>query len=215
MAKIRTQGVTDLVADTLFIPLYMRCRETLREDRIIEDLEACRIVDSVDYDFSKYTGAEITERVQAGVCVRVRHFDEVTRNFILSNADPVVVSLGCGLDTRAARIGLDKGVFYNVDLPEVMEVRDRLLPPDERNISIHKSMFDEEWPRMVREKHPDSPILVMAEGVFIYFTEPEVRAVVEMVAEALAPGSCFLTAAPAWAAGCPADTRNTPRWGTS
>lgn len=192
MHSIETNGIRDAVADTLFIPLYMRCLEARRrETGIINDPEACRIVDMVDYDFSKYDGAH---RSQVGTCIRVRHFDDIARKFIEKHEDPVIVCLGCGLDTRSQRIGGRKGVFYNVDLPEVMALRDKLIPPDERNISVPESMFEDSWAAAIREKHPGGSFLVLVEGVFMYFTEGEVRPVLERIARTLAPGEVLFDA---------------------
>ncbi|MCJ2163383.1 MULTISPECIES: class I SAM-dependent methyltransferase [unclassified Pseudodesulfovibrio] len=203
MQKINTEGISDAVADTLFITLYMRCLETRRPDRIIKDQAACNIVESVDYDFSKYDDAI---RSQVGICIRVQYFDEIARRFLDNNASPVVINLGCGLDTRSTRIGLNKGTFYNIDLPEVMELRDKLLPPDEHNISIHKSMFDPSWTQEIREKHPQANILIMAEGVFMFFPEDEIRPVLEQVARSLSPGELVFDACTAF--GCRMSSRH-------
>ena len=202
METIHT-NIADDVADTLFIPLYMRCLETRRQDAIIRDPDACRIVESLDYDFSKYDKAV---RSQLGVCLRVQYFDAVTRKFIESSDDPVVVNMGCGLDSRANRVGMPKGVFYNLDLPEVMELRDRLLPPDERNVSVHRSMFDPAWMREIREKHPDSSVLVLSEGVLMYFPEDRIRPLIEQVAEVLAPGELLFDACTGF--GCKLSSRH-------
>ncbi|MCK9240213.1 class I SAM-dependent methyltransferase [Desulfocurvus sp.] len=203
MHKTIKVNISDTVADTLFIPLYMRCLETRRTDRIIEDPEACRIVEAVDYDFSKYDQAT---RSQVGTCIRVRFFDDVTRRFIDANADPVVVNVGCGLDSRAHRVGADKGVFYNVDLPEVMELRDKLLPPDGRNISIHQSMFDTSWMRSIRENHPQARFLVLAEGVFMYFSAQEMRPLIQALASILTPGELAFDACSSF--GCRLSSRH-------
>nr|WP_321256797.1 class I SAM-dependent methyltransferase [uncultured Pseudodesulfovibrio sp.] len=191
MSKVITGNISDAVADTLFITLYMRCLETQRQDGIIEDQEACRIVESIDYDFSKYDKAV---RSQIGTCIRVRHFDDITRKFIEKKADPVVVNLGCGLDSRSYRVGMDKATYYNVDLPEVMELRDKLLPPDEQNNSIHKSMFDTSWIQDIQHTHPEANILVLSEGVLMYFKEEEVRPVLEEIARSLSPGELVFDA---------------------
>ena len=196
MASINTGAVKDAVADTLFIPLYMRCLESRRGDGIIKDPEACRIVDAVDYDFSKYDGA-VSSQVAASI--RVRHFDAVTRRFLERNYDPVVVSLGCGLDTRSQRIGMNKGTFYNVDLPEVMALRDTLIAPDERNVSIHESMFDNSWATSIRDAHPESAFLVLVEGVFMYFSEDQVRSVIERIAKNFTPGELMIDACTSFA----------------
>lgn len=191
MQSIQTEGITDAVADTLFIPLYMRARETRMENGIINDPDACRIVDSVDYDFSKYDSAC---RSQIGTCIRVRFFDNVTRNFIGKHDNPVIINIGCGLDSRASRVGGDKGLFYNLDLPEVMEVRDKLLPADERNISLHESLFDTGWPKKIKSENPDAQFLILAEGVLLYFTEDEVRPALQQIVRELSPGEILFDA---------------------
>ncbi|MEF2229989.1 MAG: class I SAM-dependent methyltransferase [Pseudodesulfovibrio sp.] len=203
MQPITTSNISDAVADTLFIPLYMRSLEARRPDAIIRDPDACRIVESVDYDFSKYDKAT---RSQVGVCLRAQYFDAITRRFIEAHDNPVVVSMGCGLDSRANRVGLSRGVFYNLDLPEVMELRDQLLPPDERNVSVHRSMFDPAWMREIREQHPDASVLVLSEGVLMYFSEDQIRPLIQRVAKVLAPGELLFDACTGF--GCKLSSRH-------
>lgn len=203
MQTITTSGISNAVADTLFITLYMRCRETRRPDAIIRDPEACALVECLDYDFSKFDKGD---RSQVGTCLRVKHFDAVTRQFIESNDDPVVVSIGCGLDNRSRRVGLDKGIYYNLDLPEVMALRDKLMPPDARNVAVRRSMFDREWLRDIRDKHPKSRVLVIAEGVFMYFPEKQIRPVIEGIAKTLAPGELLFDASTSF--GCKLSSRH-------
>ena len=191
MPPTTTVNISDNVAETLFITLYMKSLESKRPDRIINDPDAERMVRALDYDFSKY---EKSLKSQVGTCLRVRHFDNLTREFIDTHPDPVVVCIGCGLDSRANRVGSDKGVFYNIDLPEVMELRDRFLPPDERNISLGQSMFDTSWMHSIRDAHPDASFLVISEGVLMYFSEEEVRPLLENVARFLAPGELLFDA---------------------
>lgn len=201
--QITTANISDAVADTLFIPLYMRCLEARRPDAITSDPDACRIVDSLDYDFSKYDKAT---RSQVGTCLRVKHFDGITRKFIEAHDDPVIVSIGCGLDSRANRLGPGRGIFYNLDLPEVMELRDQLLPPDARNIPVRRSMFDPAWMREIRDNHPQTPILVLSEGVFMYFPEDEVRSLIKRIADVLAPGELLFDACTGF--GCKLSSRH-------
>jgi O-methyltransferase involved in polyketide biosynthesis len=191
MKQYSTAGISNEVADTLFITVYMRHLENLRPDKIISDPDASRIVEQTDYDFKKYDKAT---RSQIGTCIRVRHFDRLTREFIDRHEDPVVVSFGCGLDSRANRIGLDKGTMYNVDLPEVIDVRNKLLPPDERSVSLGRSLFDPALPQKIRDKHPDASFLVLFEGVLMYFPEEDVRPVLERIAATLSPGQLVFDA---------------------
>lgn len=192
-----TSPVSDAVAETLFIPLYMRHLESLQKKPFLLDPEACRIVDSVEYDFSKYKHAK---RTQVGTAIRVRAFDEATRAFIEREENPVIINMGCGLDTRFQRIRPEKGVFYNLDLPEVITLRDRFIEPDERNISLPYSMFDLQWIDMVRDRHPQGSFFVMAEGVFLYFATERLKPLVQAIATAFAPGELMFDACTGWGA---------------
>ncbi|ANH81820.1 hypothetical protein A8C56_13265 [Niabella ginsenosidivorans] len=76
--KIQT-AITDAVADTLFIPLFMRCRETHRHDAIIKDPLVCEIIRQLNYDFSRYSKGIMS---LTDVAIRVRHFDNKMWTFI-------------------------------------------------------------------------------------------------------------------------------------
>ena len=117
----------NVVAETLLIPLYMRAKESRRKgDAILKDTMAEQLVDSIEYDYSQFDGAKMSE---VGCVVRGKYFDDAIRRFILSHPHPVVVNVGCGLDTRYQRIGNDQAaVFYELDLPEVIDLRRKLIP---------------------------------------------------------------------------------------
>ena len=121
-------NLTENVAETLYIPLAMKRKETLRKNAFFQDPYACELLEKIDYDFSKYDKAI---RSSVGVAIRSRYFDDQTKAFIEQHDNPVVVHIGCGLDTRFQRLGsaiTNKAVFYEVDLPEVMQLRKALLP---------------------------------------------------------------------------------------
>ena len=58
-AKI-ANPIRDDIADTLFIPLYAKSVESRRNPPFFTDAQACRMVERVDYDFSKYDNAMST-----------------------------------------------------------------------------------------------------------------------------------------------------------
>ena len=90
----------NVVAETLLIPLYMRAKESRRKgDAILKDTMAEQLVDSIEYDYSQFDGAKMSE---VGCVVRGKYFDDAIRRFILSHPHPVVVNVGCGLDTNAS-----------------------------------------------------------------------------------------------------------------
>jgi methyltransferase (TIGR00027 family) len=179
MNKIKPQ-IKDGVADTLFIPLLMRSMEIEHPKAIIRDEKAIELVKRLDYDFSKYRKASFSA---IGTVIRVRHFDQKVAAFIRKHKRAVVVNIGCGLDTRFDRIA-DKGaaVFYELDLPEVIDLREELLPVQNNDITLRASMLETEWMDKLLFKHPDSKFIFIIEGVLMYFQEEQVKSVIRNLA---------------------------------
>lgn len=170
--------ITDSVADTLYITLAMKCKETRRKKPFFSDPHSCDMIEKIDYDFSKYDKAI---RSSIGVAIRANYFDKVEREFILNNPKPIIVHVGCGLDTRFLRLGkqiTEKAFFYELDLPEVIEIREKLLPESKNNICISASMFETAWMDDLIKKHGNANFLFMVEGVFMYFEPEQVKSVV-------------------------------------
>lgn len=97
-----------VVAETLLIPLYMRAKESRRSNPILKDKVAEELVESLEYDYTRFDKAKLSE---VGCVVRGWYFDGAVRRFVDSHPNPVVVNVGCGLDTRCQRIASSKGVF--------------------------------------------------------------------------------------------------------
>lgn len=173
MTKFRNK---DTVAETLLIPLYMRAKESRRTGcRIIEDLEAERLVNSIEYDYSKFDRAKLSA---VGCSVRCWYFDNKVREFINDHVNPVIVNVACGLDARFQRT-ICKGCnipIYSLDLPEVITLRTKLLPARHGEKYIPSSLFDTDWMKHLSSAHPEASFLFIMEGVLMYFTEKEVKA---------------------------------------
>ena len=50
-------------------------------------------------------------------------FERYARVFLASHPDAVVVHIGCGLDSRFERVDNGRVEWYDLDLPEVIELR--------------------------------------------------------------------------------------------
>ena len=51
----------NIVAETLLIPLYMRAKESRRKDAILKDKMAEQLIACIEYDYSKFDGAKLSE----------------------------------------------------------------------------------------------------------------------------------------------------------
>jgi len=165
---------SNTVSETLLITLYMRAKESQRGDKaILHDSWAEKLVSQIDYDFSSFDHAKFSE---IGCIVRSWFFDRVIRRFISEHKHPIVVNVGCGFDTRAQRIGCcNKAVFYELDLPEVIENRRELIPETEYDRYLESSLLDSYWMEDLVSRHPQGEFIFVVEGVFMYFFEEQIK----------------------------------------
>ncbi len=174
MEKIQFDIRND-VARTLIIPLYFRAKEAGRQDALLADKTAIDLAERIDFDYSriKFSKHDLTFAI-----MRMREFDRKTSEFLTQNPRAVVVHIGCGLDTRYQRMGNRQVEWYDLDLPEVIGLRRQLGLEERENYHvISSSVFDFSW---IDQVHANAaqPILFIAEGVFLYFHESEVKALI-------------------------------------
>ncbi len=169
------------VARTLLIPLYMRSEESKRNDSILQDPKAIELVASIDFYFSKLKAGQ--KMNQTGTAIRARHFDLKVADFIKRQKQPIVVMVGCGLDTRFERLARPaKAVFYELDLPEVIHWRKSLLGESENDIFMTASLLETDWMDELKARHPQGQFIFVFEGVLMYFEEQQVRTVLSALA---------------------------------
>ena len=155
-------------AETMLQSFYARAQYSLSPKHKFYDAKAVEIVQKIDYDFSH---AEKDHTMSGGVLARTIVFDELVKDFIAQNPDCTVVNIACGLDTRAYRVDNGKLRWYNLDLPEVIELRDQLLGENGRISTIGISALDSAWAGQI-EAHEKT--LFIIEGLTMYLTAEEV-----------------------------------------
>lgn len=172
------------VPETMLIPLWARAAETNSPRPIIQDAKAVELVNQIDYDFDRFSNGRLT---QAGVAVRTMLFDTLVRAFLERHGDEaVVVNLGAGLDTRHARLNPARGLWFELDLPESIAVRRCFFAESERYRFIAKSLFDLTW--MDDVAWEGKRLLLIAEGLLMYFPEDRLKVLFQVMAERL-PGA--------------------------
>ena len=180
----------NIVAETLLIPLYMRAKESRRGDSaILKDPMAEQLVAGIKYDYRKFDGAPLSE---VGCVVRGWYFDCAIRRFISQHDHPVVVNVGCGLDTRYQRIGSsNKAVYYELDLPEVIRLRRQLIPEPENDHYIAASLLETGWMDELKALHPAGDFIFVVEGVLMYFYEKQVKSFLRNIASRFGGGELW------------------------
>ena len=171
------------VAETLLITLYVRAMESQRPDALLIDEKAVALVRQMDYDFDRIQQIKMDEEDKTVIILRNREFDRHVQDFLKRHPQAVVVHIGCGLDARFERVDNGQVEWYDLDLPEVIELRRRFIGDENgRYHLLGYSVFDSAWLNMV-SSHSGRPFLFLAEGVFVYFKEAQIRSFVERLEE--------------------------------
>jgi methyltransferase (TIGR00027 family) len=168
------------VAETLLIPLYIRAMESQRPDALIKDERAEAVVRQLDQESLRKTAALTEDMGRAVVILKGREFDRFAQDFMARHSDAVVVHIGCGLDTRFERVAERNGrvEWYDLDLPDVIEIRRKLVGGEgARHHFLACSVLESAWLDTV-SAHRQRSFLFLAEGVFMYFTEAQVKSLV-------------------------------------
>ncbi len=169
--------------ETYLATLYGKALDAAVEHPILGDRFAADAVARIDYDFKELklpNGGEIT------LPMRAWHFDQWTRAFLTANPKSTVLHLGCGLDTRVYRIDPGPQVrWYDVDMPDVIELRKQLYPDRVGYQLIGSSVTDLAWLDAIPGK---TPVLVVAEGLVMYLPEKDGTALFRRIAEQFPSG---------------------------
>ena len=183
------------VQETLIIPLYARkvCSELY--PNLYQDETAIKLIDRFDYDFSEAekNSRSLMQRFGAlEVAMRQNDLAFEVRDYLKTHPKAAVVNLGCGLDGtgRACDNGICK--IYNLDFPDVIAVRDELLPAGEREEHIACDLNDTAWFSKI---DASGGAVLFASGVFYYFLTEQVRALVRGMADAFPSGVLVFDAA--------------------
>ena len=179
------------VQETLIIPLYARkvCSELY--PNLYRDETAVRLIDEIDYDFSeaeKNSRGLMQRFGSLEVAMRQNDLAFEVRDYLKSHPNAAVVNLGCGLDSTGKSCDNGSCKIYNLDFPDVIAVRNELLPAGEREENIPCDLNDTTWFSQI---DASSGAVFFASGVFYYFLTEQVKALVQQMADAF-PGSVLV-----------------------
>jgi O-methyltransferase involved in polyketide biosynthesis len=158
------------VTDTALVTLWCRASEARRADAIVNDPMAIRLVDSLNFDFSKFK----LSADRQDLALRTLAFDSATRSYVSAHPKAAVVALGEGMQTSFWRLdaaGLGHEFrWLTVDLPPIVELRQQLLPDSPRMSMCTQSVLDFSWMDQV---DPQDGVFITAEGLLPYLEPSE------------------------------------------
>ena len=161
-------AITDLtpVEQTAFVTQYARAVDSRWPRPILGDTLADDIVAKIDYDFD---GLGVPASAIRQTALRAKLLDDRARRFIAEHPDAVVVDLGAGLATPMQRVAPPPTVdWYNVDLPNVIALREQVVPADDHAHSVAASLADDSWTDQIPA---DRPTMLIADGLLAFVSE--------------------------------------------
>jgi O-methyltransferase involved in polyketide biosynthesis len=179
------------VSKTSILTLICRAVGAKKKAYSFNDQKALELYDLV-YDCSTKSERQWMNRVKKKyrrlsrksvkvICNRAVTFDKITNEFVESNPSGTIINLGCGFDTRFWRILRGNYRYIELDLPEVMRLKTRILESKIDYECLGISVLDTSWIDQVT-KNGNENFLIIAEGLFMYLPKEEVVKLIQVMA---------------------------------
>ncbi len=183
------------VQETLVIPLYARKLCTERYPELFEDQKAIELMSRLDYDFSELENKSKSTMAKFGALEAAMRQSDLAievREYLREYPGAAVVNLGCGLDQTAENCDNGTCRIYNLDFPEVIAVRNELLPQTERIKNIAADLNDTSWFDQIDDS---AGAIFFAAGVFYYFQRKDALSLFIKMSERFEGGRLVFDAA--------------------
>ena len=198
-------------AQTLLNYGYASCR--LYEDQEMPELPLMAVADGIEdfvplsyqgkFSYLSLNGEDFSqvEKKSHGLMQRFGSLEVAMRqndlawevqNYLADHPDAAVVNLGCGLDGTGRACDNGSCKIYNLDFPDVIAVRNQLLPAGDREENIPCNLNDTEWFTKI---DASEGAIFFASGVFYYFLTEQVRTLVQAMADSFPGGVLVFDAA--------------------
>lgn len=178
------------IPETALWTLYNRASEAKRNDSIIKDTMAIEVLNKIDFAYKLNFG-----KPEPSHAIRSAIFDSLVLNWIKDKKDGTIISLGEGLETQFFRLNNEKLFWNSIDLKEIIEIRNKLLPKHKNLNHLTYSALDERW---LKHFDPQRDVLIIAQGLLMYFEPKEVISLVKCIMEYFSNVTLLFDTIPKW-----------------
>lgn len=169
------------IQETALIPLAIKASETARPNARIKDLKAKEIIDSLGVDVSKFDPFLSYE----GVVARTILYREQLKELLNKYPDAVCINLGCGFDDKFSQVDNGSVRWFDVDLPDQIDVRRKVYEDRERCVMLEGNALNGDWTRSIPKA---DMVIVVMEGVLEYFSKEQVKTCLNMLCDSFPHG---------------------------
>ena len=173
--------------ETMLMTLSGRAIQSQWKNPILRDPWAEDAMRHINYDMSKQLTGVASWSLWKDIgptiiATRAATFDLLATRFLTDHPDATVLHVGCGMDSRVFRIDPPAGVqWFDVDYPDVIALRRQLFPERDAAYRMIGAQLDDL--RWMDDVPRDRPGLLVAEGVLMYLSETEVKALLNAVVD--------------------------------
>jgi O-methyltransferase involved in polyketide biosynthesis len=168
------------VSETAFVTLQCHALDARSQRPYLNDKSAIHTMDLLKTHFAASERSlhktllknKVQSSLIAHTALRAKKYDQNIRSFINQFPAAAVVNVGCGLDHRFERVDNGKISFYDLDLQGIIDIKRQIFPETNRYHQISQSVFDFDWIDKIQNEH----VILVAEGVFMYCREGDVKA---------------------------------------
>ncbi len=166
------------VSETALMTLKARVVESTKKKPILQDPIAVECFSRLQSMLPIEIRKRILDRdlpltLTRYIALRARKYDRSTKQFLSQYHDGLVVSLGCGFDTRYWRISKEPWKYVEVDLPNVVEAKKKVLGDMVTYRMMGCSVLEEDWIDWIISMQQEH-VLFLAEGLLMYLPKDSV-----------------------------------------
>ncbi|KAI1769290.1 putative polyketide synthase protein [Hypoxylon sp. FL1150] len=175
--------------ETLMAPLIARAKDAEMPQPLLNDVYALQTLSRIDHDIEKF---QIDDNKATMHTLRALCLDKWTSEFLASNPHCTVLHIGCGLDSRWQRLQPDLTMarWIDVDLPDVVELRSKLIPIPEGDYTLLAADATEEsW---LKQIPADRPTVVICQGLLMYLEEEVGKRLIQRLVDHFKSGQLII-----------------------
>lgn len=176
------QSITDAeltVSEDIKHAVWARSVLSERYPKLFSDSDSIKLASKLNIEH-KAISSQYDAYDKAVLLEKIISVDKRVRNFVRRYADSIVVNVGAELDTMFSRVDNGRIKWYNVDLPERIELRRAYLESRDREQNIERSIFDYTWMDQIKRTE-GQPILFVCYDVMKYFDKRRLRSFLDAI----------------------------------
>ena len=170
---------------TLYIPLCGKAFVS-KKGIILEDKKAEEIWEKEQFPIGRKSNSKWLAYFMG---MRATVIDKWVSDALLEKPESVVIHIGCGLDSRIERVKAPFEKWYDVDLPEVIEVRKKHFYESEKYKMLGASAMETEWFSEIGDF--EHAIIVM-EGISMYLSKDAINGIFAAAKEKFSSGKIIM-----------------------